>query len=57
MLLITEVLGQVLGQRRLDHRLRQLLEQPVRPGQGQPLLLGRADQFSGCLLLSRLLGQ
>ena len=56
-LLIAEVLGHLLAQRRLDHRLRELLEQPVRAGQRQALLLGHPDQLDRGLLLSRLLGR
>jgi hypothetical protein len=50
------VLDQLLVQRRLRHRLSQLLQQPVRPGQGQSLLSGPADQLLGCQVLSGRLG-
>ena len=54
-LLIAEMLGHLLAQRGLDHRLGQLLEQPVRAGQRQALLLGQPDQLGRSLLLSRQL--
>ena len=40
----------------LQQRLRELLEQPVRPSQGQPLLLGQTNQLLGSDLLSSRLG-
>ena len=50
-LLITQVLGHLLVQSRLDHRLRQQLEQTVPPGQRQALLLGQPDQLDRRLRL------
>jgi len=52
-LLMTQMLGHLLVQRRIQHALRELLEQPVRPGQGQTLLPGHPDQLLGCRLLRR----
>jgi len=40
-LFMPQVLSHLLVQRRLQHRLGELLEQPVRPGQGQPLLFAK----------------
>jgi hypothetical protein len=51
-LLMPQVLGHLLVQRRLQHVLGELLEQPVRPGQGQALLLSQPDQLLGRDLLS-----
>ena len=45
-LLMAEMLGHLLVQRRLQHRLGQLLQQPVRAGQRQALLPGRATSSS-----------
>jgi hypothetical protein len=56
MLFITEVLGHFLIERSLEHRLGQLLEQPVRPGQRQALFLSQSNQLGRTLLLSRRLG-
>jgi hypothetical protein len=53
-LLITQVLGHLLVQRGLQHRFRQLLEQPVRARQRQSLLPGHADQLNRSLPLCRL---
>jgi hypothetical protein len=39
------VLGELLIQRRLQHRLGQLLQQPVRAGQGQALLPGQPHEL------------
>ena len=50
---MSQVLGQLLVQRGLDHYLGQLLQQPVRPGQGQTLLPGPPDQLFGRRLLGR----
>ena len=50
-LLIAQVLGHLLVQRGLEHRLGQLLEQPVRAGQRQTLLLRQPDQLGRGLLL------
>ena len=50
---MAQVLGQLLVQRGLDHYLGQLLQQPVRPGQGQPLLPRLPDQLLGRRLLGR----
>jgi hypothetical protein len=52
-LLIAQVLGHLLVQRGLQHRLGQLLEQPVRAGQRQALFLRQPDQLSRGLLLGR----
>ena len=52
-LLMAQVLGHLLVQRGLQHALGELLEQPVRTGQGQALLLGQPDQLLGRQLLSR----
>jgi hypothetical protein len=46
-LLMPQVLGDLLIQRRLQHRFGQLLQQPVRAGQGQALLPGPAHQLPG----------
>ena len=43
---MAQVLGQLLVQRGLEHYFGQLLQQPVRPGQGQALLPGLPDQLS-----------
>jgi hypothetical protein len=51
-LLMAQVLGHLLVQRRLQHVLGELLEQPIRPGQRQPLLLREPDQLPGGDLLS-----
>jgi len=51
MLFIAQVLGHLLAQRGLDHRLRQLLEQTVPAGQRQALLLGQPDQLDRPLRL------
>jgi hypothetical protein len=56
-LLITEVLGHLLVQRGLEHRLGQLFEQPIRPGQRQALFLGQPHQLDRGLLLSGLLSR
>jgi len=53
MLFVAEVLSDLLLQRRLDDSFGQLLEQPIRPGQGQPLLLSQPDQLGGRLLARR----
>lgn len=55
MFLITEVLGHLLVERSLEHRLGQLFEQPVGPGQRQALLLGQSDQLDRSLRLCGLL--
>jgi hypothetical protein len=56
MFLVTKVLGHLFGQRRLDDRLGQLFEQPVRAGQRQPPLPGLPHQLGrGLLLGGRLL--
>ena len=52
-LVMAQVLGHLLVQRGLQHRLGELLQQPVRAGQGQALLLGQPDQLPGRNLLSR----
>jgi len=52
-LLMPEMLGHLRVQRRLQHRLGQLLKQPVRAGQGQPLLLGLRHHGGRQLLLRR----
>ena len=44
-LLVPEVLGHLLVQRGLQHGLGELLQQPVRAGQRQALLLGQPDQL------------
>ena len=49
--LMTQVLSHLLVQRRLQHRPGELLEQPVRAGQGQTLLPGQPDQLPSCSLL------
>ena len=48
-----EVVGHLLIQRGLQHRLGELREQRIRAGQGQVLLLCQPDQFLGRDLLSR----
>jgi len=54
-LVMTEMLGHLLIQRRLQHRLGQLLQQPIRAGQRHALLPGPGHQLLGQLLLrSRL---
>ncbi len=50
-LVMTEMLGHLLIQRRLQHRLGQLPEQPVRAGQRHALLPGPGHQLLGQLLL------
>jgi len=54
-LVMAQVLGQLLVQRRLQHRLGQLLEQPIRAGQRQALLPGPPHQLLRHLFLSRRL--
>jgi hypothetical protein len=54
MLLVAEMLGELLVQRCLQHRLGQLLQQPVRARQRQTLLLGLTHQLSRSLQLRRL---
>jgi len=56
MFLVSEVLGHLLAERGLQDRLGRLLEQPVRAGQRQALLLGQPDQLDGGVLLGRRLG-
>ena len=51
-LVMTEMLGQLLVQRRFQHRLGQLLQQPIRASQRQALLPGPGHQLLGHLLLS-----
>ncbi len=51
---VAEMLGELLIQRRLENRLGQLLQQPVRARQRQALLFRLADQLSSRLQLSRL---
>jgi hypothetical protein len=55
-LLMPQVLGHLLVQRRLQDVLGELLEQAARSGQGQALLLGKPNQLLGRNLLSRRLG-
>ena len=40
-----QVLGHLLVERRFQHALGELLEQPVWPRQGQTLFLGQPDQL------------
>jgi hypothetical protein len=51
-LLKAQVISDLLFQRGLDHGLSQLLQQAVRPCQGQPLLPGQPDQLPRGLSLS-----
>ena len=51
-LVMAQVLGQLLVQRRLQHRLGQLLEQPIRAGQRQAPLPGPGHQLLRHLFLS-----
>jgi hypothetical protein len=44
---IAQVLGHLLLQGGLDHRLVQRLQQPARPGQGNPVGAGPANQCPG----------
>jgi len=53
--LIAQVLSHLLAQSGLNHRLRELFEQPVRAGQRQALLLGQPDQIDRSRLFRRLL--
>lgn len=55
--LIAEVLGHLLIERGFEHRLGQLFEQPVGPGQRQALLLRQPDQLDRSLLLRGLLNR
>jgi hypothetical protein len=55
MLVMTEVLGHLLVQRRFQHHLRELLQQPVRAGQRDALLPGPGHQLLRQLLLRRRL--
>ena len=45
---MAEVLGELLVQRRLQHRLGELLQHAARTGQRKSLLLGLADQLTSC---------
>jgi hypothetical protein len=51
---MAEVPGELLVQRRLQHRLGQQLQQAVRTGQRQTLLLGLPDQLPSSLKLRGL---
>lgn len=51
-----QVLGHLLIQRGLEDCLGELLEQPIRTGQGQSLLLGHPDQLRRRQLLGRRFG-
>lgn len=55
-LFVAEVLGHLLVQHGLQDRLGQLLEQPVRARQRQPLFLGGSDQLDGGFRLRGRLG-
>jgi hypothetical protein len=55
--LIAEVLGHLFIERGLEHRLGQLFEQPIRPGQRQALFLSQPNQLDRGLLLSRPLSR
>jgi len=55
--LIAQVLGHLLLQRGLEHRLGQLLEQPLRAGQRQALFPRQPHQLGRGPPLSRLPGQ
>ena len=55
-LVVAEMLAHLLIERGLDHRLRQRLQQPVRPGQRDPTVTSLPDQLAGRLqFLSRRL--
>jgi len=57
MLLIAQVLGHLHIESGLEHRLGQLLEQPIRSGQRQAPLLGQPHQLGRSLLLGRYLSR